>query len=78
VRPRAQKRLLRGNPATEGGSAELVTMLPVAVMGPVMGKQISGANHIIQRCLDGQMPGYPNMYIPIVDVRDVAGATSQP
>jgi hypothetical protein len=49
-------------------------MLPVAVMGPVMGKQISGANHIIQRCLDGQMPGYPNMYIPIVDVRDVAGA----
>jgi nucleoside-diphosphate-sugar epimerase len=60
--------------ATEGGSTELVTMLPVAVMGPVMGKQISGANHIIQRCLDGQMPGYPNMYIPIVDVRDVAGA----
>jgi nucleoside-diphosphate-sugar epimerase len=49
-------------------------MLPVAVMGPVMGKQISGANHIIQRCLDGQMTGYPNMYIPIVDVRDVAGA----
>ena len=49
-------------------------MLPVAVMGPVMGKEISGANHIIQRCLDGQMPGYPNMYIPIVDVRDVAGA----
>ena len=60
--------------AAEGGSMELVTMLPVAVMGPVMGKEISGANHIIQRCLDGQMPGYPNMYIPIVDVRDVAGA----
>ena len=60
--------------AAEGGSMELVTMLPVAVMGPVMGKEISGANHIIKRCLDGQMPGYPNMYIPIVDVRDVAGA----
>ena len=39
--------------AAEGGSMELVTMLPVAVMGPVMGKEISGANHIIQRCSTG-------------------------
>ncbi|PRY32413.1 SDR family oxidoreductase [Umezawaea tangerina] len=60
--------------AAEGGSLELVTMLPVAVMGPVMGKEISGANHLIQRSLDGAMPGYPNVWIPIVDVRDVASA----
>jgi nucleoside-diphosphate-sugar epimerase len=39
-----------------------------------MGNEISGANHIIQRSLNGQMPGYPNIYIPIVDVRDVAAA----
>lgn len=39
-----------------------------------MGKEVSGANHIIQRSLNGKMPGYPNMYIPIVDVRDVANA----
>ncbi|MEO3930595.1 hypothetical protein ABGB07_43120 [Micromonosporaceae bacterium B7E4] len=39
-----------------------------------MGSQISGANHIIQRSLDGHMPGYPNLWIPIVDVRDVASA----
>jgi len=56
------------------GSLELTTLLPVAVMGPVMGKEISGANHIVQRSLNGQMPGYPNMWIPIVDVRDVASA----
>jgi len=60
--------------AAEGGSMELATILPVAVMGPVMGKEISGSNHIIQRLLDGAMPGYPDLWIPIVDVRDVASA----
>ena len=60
--------------AAEGGSTELVTMLPVAVMGPVMARRSPAQTTLIQRCLDGQMPGYPNMYIPIVDVRDVAGA----
>jgi nucleoside-diphosphate-sugar epimerase len=60
--------------AAEGGSTELATILPVAVMGPVMGHQISGSNHIIQRCLDGAMPGFPDVWIPIVDVRDVAAA----
>ncbi|PZG18214.1 NAD-dependent epimerase/dehydratase family protein [Nonomuraea aridisoli] len=53
---------------------ELTTILPVAVMGPVMGENVSGANHIVQRILDGRMPGYPNLYVPIVDVRDVAAA----
>lgn len=60
--------------ATHGGTMELVTMLPVAVMGPVMGRDISGANHVIQRLLDGAMPAVPNLFIPIVDVRDVANA----
>jgi nucleoside-diphosphate-sugar epimerase len=60
--------------AAEGNSTELATILPVAVMGPVMGRQISGANHIIQRSLDGAMPGFPHVWIPIVDVRDVAAA----
>jgi nucleoside-diphosphate-sugar epimerase len=60
--------------AAEGGGLELTTMLPVAVMGPVMGKEISGANHIVQRMLDGAMPVVPNLFIPVVDVRDVASA----
>ncbi|GAA3614428.1 aldehyde reductase [Kineosporia mesophila] len=58
----------------EGGGTELTTILPVAVMGPVLGQDVSGANHIVQRSLNGEMPGYPNMYVPIVDVRDVAAA----
>lgn len=60
--------------AGEGAGMELVTMLPVAVMGSVMGSDISGSNHIIQNILNGAMPGFPSIYIPIVDVRDVASA----
>jgi nucleoside-diphosphate-sugar epimerase len=59
---------------TDGSPLELATVLPVAVMGPVMGDDISGANHIIQNMLRGAMPGLPDIYIPIVDVRDVAAA----
>lgn len=60
--------------AAEGGGLELTTMLPVAVMGPVMGKDVSGSNYIVQRMLDGAMPVVPNLFIPVVDVRDVASA----
>lgn len=58
----------------EGGPMELVTMLPVAVMGPIMGASVSGANQIVQRLLTGDIPGYPDIHLPIVDVRDVATA----
>ncbi|WP_062428970.1 NAD-dependent epimerase/dehydratase family protein [Herbidospora daliensis] len=57
-----------------GGPMELVTLLPVAVMGPILGGQITGANHILRELLEGRVPGSPGMWIPVVDVRDVAGA----
>lgn len=60
--------------AAEGGPLELTTMLPVAVMGAVMGKDVSGSNHLIQTMLNGGMRAFPNLFIPIVDVRDVASA----
>jgi nucleoside-diphosphate-sugar epimerase len=60
--------------AAEGGPTGLVTILPVAVMGPAIGQDVSGANHVIQMMLDGAMPGFPSLFIPIVDVRDVARA----
>lgn len=58
----------------EGGGLELTTMLPVAVMGPVMGPAVSGSNHIVQNLLSGGMPALPRIFLPIVDVRDVAAA----
>lgn len=60
--------------AESAGAPELVTMLPVAVMGPAMGSTVSGANHILQSMLNGSMPATPRLFIPIVDVRDVAAA----
>ena len=60
--------------AAEGDGMQLTTMLPVAVMGPIMGGDISGSNHIVQSMLEGRMPALPSLYIPVVDVRDVASA----
>lgn len=60
--------------AGEGAGMELVTMLPVAVMGSVMGKDVSGSNHIVQNMLNGAMPVLLDIYLPVVDVRDVASA----
>ncbi|WP_382306011.1 SDR family oxidoreductase [Herbiconiux sp. UC225_62] len=54
----------------EGGPMELTTLLPVAVMGA----EISGANQIVQRMLAGELPAFPPLWIPVVDVRDVAAA----
>lgn len=58
----------------EGGATELTTMLPVAVVGPVIGDGVSGANHLVHSILTGELPGYPDVAVPIVDVRDVAAA----
>ncbi len=53
---------------------ELVTMLPVAVVGPLIGGGVSGANHLVRRVLTGEPPAYPDFAVPFVDVRDVAAA----
>ncbi len=53
---------------------ELVTMLPVAVVGPLIGGGVSGANHLVRRVLTGELPAYPDFAVPFVDVRDVAAA----
>lgn len=58
----------------EAPSLHLTTMLPVAVMGPVIGKRITGSNLLINMMLNGSMPAVPDVDIPIVDVRDVVDA----
>lgn len=58
----------------EGGNLELTTILPVAVMGPVLGKKATGSNQLIAMMLSGQLPGFIDFYIPVVDVRDLAKA----
>jgi nucleoside-diphosphate-sugar epimerase len=56
----------------EGDGLELAVVNPVAVLGPVLGSDISTSIELVKRLLDGAMPGIPRVSFGIVDVRDVA------
>jgi len=58
--------------AKEGGALELSVVNPVGVFGPVLGPDYSTSILLVQRMMDGAMPGCPRYYIGVVDVRDVA------
>jgi nucleoside-diphosphate-sugar epimerase len=58
--------------AEEGGNLELAVVNPVAVLGPVLGRDYSTSIMIVQRLMAGGMPGVPRLSFGIVDVRDVA------
>src|ERR1700739_1905082 len=58
--------------AREGGKLELAVVNPVMVAGPVPRAGFSPSILMVQRLMDGQMPGLPRLYFGIVDVRDVA------
>ncbi len=58
--------------SSEGRNLELAVVNPVGVLGPVLSRDYSASIHMVQRLLDGAMPGIPQLYFGIVDVRDVA------
>jgi nucleoside-diphosphate-sugar epimerase len=58
--------------AKEGGKLELAVVNPVAVFGPALGPDYSTSILIVQRLMDGAIPGCPKLYFGVVDVRDVA------
>lgn len=55
----------------EGGDLELAVINPVGIFGPALGPDYSGSLQIIQRLMEGAMPGLPNIAFNVVDVRDV-------
>jgi len=57
--------------AREGGGLELSVVNPVGVFGPVLGPDYATSILIVQRMMDGAMPGLPRLYFGAVDVRDV-------
>jgi nucleoside-diphosphate-sugar epimerase len=59
--------------AREGGALELSVVNPVGVFGPVLGPDYSTSILLVQRLMDGALPGCPRLYFGCVDVRDVAG-----
>jgi nucleoside-diphosphate-sugar epimerase len=58
--------------AREGGALELSVVNPVLVLGPVLAPDYSASIQLVQRMMDGAMPGCPRLSFGIVDVRDVA------
>jgi nucleoside-diphosphate-sugar epimerase len=58
--------------ASEGGTLELSVVNPVGVFGPVLGHDYSTSILIVQRMMDGAVPGCPRISFGVVDVRDVA------
>jgi nucleoside-diphosphate-sugar epimerase len=58
--------------AKEGGALDLSVVNPVGVFGPVLGPDYSTSILIVQRLMDGAVPGCPQLVFGVVDVRDVA------
>jgi len=58
--------------ARSGGKTEFTTILPGAVFGPVLTMENLGSVQLIQRLLDGRLPGIPRIGLWVVDVRDLA------
>jgi nucleoside-diphosphate-sugar epimerase len=58
--------------AREGAGLELAVVNPVAVFGPVLGPDYATSILLVQKMMDGAMPGLPRLCFGVVDVRDVA------
>ncbi|MFT4031599.1 MAG: aldehyde reductase [Siphonobacter sp.] len=56
----------------EGGNLEFATINPTAIFGPALGKDLSSGFELLKNLLDGKMKAVPNLYMNIIDVRDVA------
>jgi dihydroflavonol-4-reductase len=56
----------------DGKGLELAVINPVGIFGPVLGKDFATSIIIVQRLLNGDLPGCPQISFGIVDVRDVA------
>jgi nucleoside-diphosphate-sugar epimerase len=58
--------------AKEGDGLELSVVNPVGVFGPALGADYSTSIAIVERMMNGAVPGLPRIAFGIVDVRDVA------
>lgn len=56
----------------EGERFELVTILPGAILGPLLDREASVSGEIVRVLLARAMPGVPDLGFALVDVRDAA------
>jgi len=57
-----------------GARNRLAVVNPAAILGPLLGPDLSASTTLILRLLDGSVPAAPRMNFSLVDVRDVAAA----
>lgn len=58
--------------AANGAGMEFCSVNPSAVLGPLLSQDFSTSIQLVQRLLDGSMPGTPRLGFAVVDVRDLA------
>jgi nucleoside-diphosphate-sugar epimerase len=58
--------------ATSGGTTTLATVNPALVLAPVLSGDFSESVQVVQRLLNGNVPGIPRLGFNLVDARDVA------
>ena len=58
--------------ATQSGPTTLTTILPAAVIGPVLSKENLHSLQLAKRMLNGSLPRFPYIGFCVVDIRDVA------
>jgi len=57
---------------SRGAEDRLTVVAPGAIVGPVLGTDRSFSLQLVERLLNGSMPGLPRLGFSLVDVRDVA------
>ena len=55
-----------------GRRADLAVINPGVILGPLLDDDVGTSAMVIQRLLDGRLPGVPKIFLSVVDVRDVA------
>jgi dihydroflavonol-4-reductase len=57
---------------TEGGGMELAVVNPVGIFGPALNSDLSTSVELVRRMMAGKLPGTPDLWFGVIDVRDVA------
>src|SRR5690606_21259891 len=55
-----------------GRTSDLAVVNPTAVLGPLLDEDPGTSAALVQRLLDGSIPAAPQMWLSLIDARDVA------
>ncbi|MCW3848442.1 aldehyde reductase [Sphingomonas sp. LB-2] len=58
--------------AAEGNGLELTVVNPVGIFGPALSGDLSTSIELVKQMMTGKIPGTPDLWFSVIDVRDVA------